>query len=798
LGDQPQTAGLIGARTALSSGTGTVADYVAAAKAAGLQFIVFLEDSLKMDQAKWDKLVAECAAASDKTFAAVPGLTYEDAQGDHLYAFADNVKFPKPSMVLQDGRLATNRSNRTAAYFDYLNEYMEQHALTGFWRHKENWLHHIDYKLYNSFPIYSFDEGKPVDSAFDEYRYFMGVGACQAPLAFEMMTSPDQVAARAKEGWRVVSFRSPEQLRTKWHEGAWSFSGMASQYITNGPKILAWQGPNRLTGTNGLWWRPDLYEFRVAFRVASDEGLKSVELHDGDRSVLRRWLPKGEKTFETEIVFANCQQLGLFLVVEDVKGRKAISDQFWNRNLLMEEFYCSDRCNFLGSCRLRTRQGAQIWTPVGMSGNMGITPSKGLLNLSVQPAVSLTFNSPTLPIDGQPMGFPTVTLDFNLHPPGELKYLAAYPVTYMVGPEIAVGQTNYMFGFDPAEEGAKTTPLGHPYEQPQHGQGNSWGGWHKVIPTKLLSGLSRTGACNWIPGGFRVGLHATKVTMKEAVSVGKDGLHVMHASMPGWVLHRGEKVIATPESPDSQGPFEKGTFATLEEKGGSVLLVAFDDELQYRYRKGGHISLHYVPEAGSLAKDEHVSYAVAFAGAARGTTTAQMLDFARKFGIAQPGTSGYHPKVTRGRQIGNYLLWSLSGAGVGIEAQVPKADLPGFLPAVVNHLNENWSAWLLDRNRKWPNVRALPIREDAAIAQLDLNEGDLDLFIGHPVTCDQKDVKIQVAWMEPGLWFVEAHNPGDQPVKTELRSSPGWTLFDFKEAVELAPGTSRIWKVREK
>ncbi len=79
LQDQLQTAGLIGARTALSSGAGTVADYVQAARAAGLQFLVFLEDSLKMDQARWDQLVEQCKAASDDTFLAVPGLTYEDA-----------------------------------------------------------------------------------------------------------------------------------------------------------------------------------------------------------------------------------------------------------------------------------------------------------------------------------------------------------------------------------------------------------------------------------------------------------------------------------------------------------------------------------------------------------------------------------------------------------------------------------------------------------------------------------------------------------------------------------------------
>ncbi len=798
LTDHPQYAGLIGARTALSSGTGTVADYVAAAKAAGLSFIVFLEDTLKSDQAKWDKLVAECAAASDKAFAAIPGLTYEDAQGDHLYAFADEVKFPKPSMVLKDGRLATNRSNRTAAYFDYVNEYMQQHILSGFWRHKENWLNPADYKLYNSFPIVSFEDGKPVDEAFDTYRYFMGLGGCQAPLAFEIMTSPDQVAKRAKEGWRVVSFRGPERLRTKWHEQAWSFSGNGAQYITNGPRILAWRAPNCLTFTNGLWWRPDLWEFRIGFRVASDDGLKSVILHDGDRGILRRWLPQGAKTFESEITFSNCQQLGLFLEVEDVKGRKAIGDQFWNRNLLCEEFFCSDRCNFLGSCRLRTRKGAQVWTPVGMQGNMGATPSKGLLNLSVQPAVSLTFNSPTLPIDGQPMGFPTVALSFSFQPPGELKHLFAYPHTWLISPEVSIGQTDYLFGYAPPEEKAEKTPLGHPYEQPQHGYGNSWGGWHKLAPTRLLSGRSRTYASNWIPGGFRLGAHITDLWMKRDTTLGKEGVQVMHASMPGWILHRGNEVIATPDSEDARGFFQKGIYATLEEKGGSVIvfgLALFEPHLQYHYRKGGHLSLYYVPNGGSLARGDHVLYGVGFAGAASGTSTGQMLDFVRETGINQPKEGRYAPKVKRGGRISNRVSESAEGS---FEADFPKASLPCFVPTTVTGLNDNWSAFLLDRKRKWPNFRALPMRGGDAYAQLDPSEGDMDIFIGHPITCDKEDVKIQVAWQEPGVWFVEAHNPGDEAVKAELRSSPGWTPFTFRETVELAPGTSRIWLVKEK
>ena len=481
--DIPQHSGLVGARTALSGGTGSVADYVQAAKAAKLDFIVFLEDSLKMDQAAWDKLTQECVAASDDHFVAVPGLTYEDAQGNHLYVCGDKVMFPKPAMLLPDKRLNTAKANRCDMYFQYINELIGQHAMVGFWHHRQNQLPVKDYKLYNSFPIVSFEDGKPVDDALPEYLDWMGMGGCQAVMALEIMTRPAEVAERAQKGWRVVWNRDLKNLRTGsedpqtalWHRGAFSFCGMGAQYISSGPSILVWDSPQNLVGANGLWWRPDQWEYRLRFRVASAAGLKSVTLHDGDRQVLRHWLVNGAKSFEQELVLANCQQRGLTLEVADVNGGRAISTGYWNRNLNQEEFFCSDRCNILGSARLRRKaDGTQYWTPVGFQGNMGCTPSKGRMNSFVQPAVGLTGNSPTIPVDGQPLGLPPVNIDLNITIPGECPNLFTTPATYLASPEMVIGQYGYQLAYDPAEEKAEKSPLGHVYEQPQQGHGNSW------------------------------------------------------------------------------------------------------------------------------------------------------------------------------------------------------------------------------------------------------------------------------------------------------------------------------------
>ena len=791
-----QNAGLVGARTALSSGSGTVADYAKAARGAGLQFIVFLEDSLKMDQGQWDQLVKDCTASSDDAFVAVPGLTYEDAQGNHLYVFGDKVMFPKPAMLLPDKRLNTAKANRCDMYFQYINELIGQKALTGFWRHKQNQIHWKDYKLYNSFPIVSFDEGKPVDDALPEYLDWMGMGGCQAVLAFEIMTKPEQVAERAKKGWRVVWNRNLKDLRTElWHRGAFSFCGMGAQYISSGPSILVWSTPQNLVGANGLWWRPDQWEYRLLFRVASDAGLKSVTLHDGNRQVLRRWLPAGAKSFEQELVLANSQQLGLTLVVEDVNGGKAISTGYWNRNLNEEEFFCSDRCNILGSARLRRKaDGTQYWTPVGFQGNMGCTPSKGRMDLFVQPAVGLTANSPTIPVDGQPLGLPPVSVGLNPNVPDEIANLFTTPATYIASPEIVIGQYGFELAYDPAEVKAQTSPLGQPYEQPQQGFGNSWSSWHKLVPTRKLSGWARVHACTWLTQGFRIGWLEMKSVLKEPVTLGGKGIQIGYTK---GIVYRDGKAISGQGMPPTNGVFGRGTFSCMESGAGAVVMIGMGDGVEYR-ASGQDLQFLYQTGKPELAAGTPVEYTLAFAGADGKTPLADMLAFAEAFGVATPGKTAYKPQVRQGKVLDTYLTLNLEAQDGAADLKLAKAAMPGFLTASVQGLNDNWSVQLLDRAHASPNYRALPIRDGRAFAQLDLNDADLDLFIGHPITADQKDLKIQVSWKQAGQWYVEAHNPTDKPMKVALQSQKGWTPFRFKETVDLPAGTSKVWTVEER
>ncbi len=808
----PQTAGLIGAKTALSGGKGSVADYVRAAKAAGLDFIVFLEDTLQMDQQKWDTLVADCRKASDETFLAVPGITYEDAQGNHLYAFADEAKLPPDEMLLPDRRLATIQQIRSRVYFDYYNEYNRQKCLGGFWNHAHNRLNYADYKLYNSFPIFTFVDGRQVDSALKEYLYLQGIGGCQAVLALEMLTSPDQVAKRARDGWKVIAHRPLEQLDGSWFQRCYSFSGGSAQYISNGPQIILWEGVNRLAEPKGLWFRPDLWQYRLRLRVASNVGLKCVTIHDGDRQVMRRYLLDGEKEFAEEIIMSNSQQFAPLLIVEDVHGKRAISMSFWTRNLLKEEFLCSDRCNPLGNSRLvKKGRTGWAWTPVGFQNNLGVTASKGLLKIDLAPAVSLTPNSPTLPIDGKPAGFPTTTLRFNPRIPGEIEFLFQMPRVRLIGPEVGIGDAVLKYAFDPREKGATHTRLGHEYittdkwgkPAPQLGWGNAWGGWHHLVPTEKIDGFVRVHAWNWLIGGFRSGAVQGELTAKENIQIPAEDPGICIGRCSGdWQYFRGDEAIELAEG--SSLATSRGMFATLEHAGGSLVLAPLDGPLQFVAERSGGWSLWYIPTDGLIEKGQTLQYMVGFAGSAGsmpgqfdGTPISELVKFAEDVGVAHPGRTAYRPAVTRGKQLDNYFYWQLQADDGAVEVTMPKVELNALLSTVIEGLNDHWSVYMLDKNRDRPNFRALPIRDGTSYLDLDTEDDDMDLFLGHPVVADNNQVKITAAWMQQGKWFVEVHNPSDQPIRTHLKTNAGWPLFTLDEQITLPPGSSQSWVVDE-
>lgn len=82
-----------------------------------------------------------------------------------------------------------------------------------------------------------------------------------------------------------------------------------------------------------------------------------------------------------------------------------------------------------------------------------------------------------------------------------------------------------------------------------------------------------------------------------------------------------------------------------------------------------------------------------------------MVEFAQRFGIAYPGKAGYRLRLE------HFAALTLKARKGSVKFKPSRAEMPEFLPVKVEGLNDNRSVQLLDRARKPPDHRALPITD---------------------------------------------------------------------------------------
>jgi hypothetical protein len=265
-----------------------------------------------------------------------------------------------------------------------------------------------------------------------------------------------------------------------------------------------------------------------------------------------------------------------------------------------------------------------------------------------------------------------------------------------------------------------------------------------------------------------------------------------------WDIFVNGQPVAVPANGEITGTFGKGTVAVVMSPGGSVAVAGTDGRLRFR-RTQRALFISYPPEDGTLKKGEAVDITLLWMGLSGSLTRERVMETVKDFGLLVPGTVGYTAKVKRGQTTDSYLFWRANAKDGAFEATVRQAKLENFVPLALDGLNDNWSVFLVDRKRPaGKNFRAIPVRDGRAYANLDVIEGDADFFVGHPVVASDPNVTVLVAWKSSGKWFVEAHNPGDKPVKVSLTANKGWTHFRFKESLTLAPGSSQVWEVKGK
>ncbi len=356
---QPEVYGTVGAHSSYTDGKGTVAQYAQAAKAAGLSYIVFTDPLEQLTEEEFEKLKADCEAASHDGFYASPGMEFTDSTGIRWAMWGNTVVWPKATIenlgktyVQWDGKIIHNFgifAERCGYAQNAIVDYKPLHEAN---IHPSNMWWYFDV-----FPFsYDLTDGtaREIADNVQEYLYALRDIRWISTQAFTRMTSPQQVALAAKTC--VTSVRNimfvPNVLNAT--TGATDLSTGVTQYVTQGPRILQWGAENVQMDHPAQGFGSERVPSR--FAVSSDVGIKEVIVHDANYGVVRRYAGHGAKELARQFEMKHDKQHYLLLEVVDTNGKRAISNFLFLKSYKYGLYRCGDNLNFLCGAML-------LWHP---------------------------------------------------------------------------------------------------------------------------------------------------------------------------------------------------------------------------------------------------------------------------------------------------------------------------------------------------------------------------------------------------------------------------------------------------
>jgi hypothetical protein len=803
----PGIRGIVGLHSAYTDGSGSVAEYAAAARAAGLAVIVFTDPLEKLTADTLAKLKADCAKASETDgFYACPGVEFTDVLGNRWAFWGEKVVYPDPSLTTNKRTYTMWDGQRILTYGGYaflcsfppsaLLDYKQLRAAGG---HPENMWWFYDYT-----PLV-FDRDQLVADNYADYLAGLRDLRWSALASFTRIKTPADVGLAAKT--MFTGFRDLATAKTALNTrcGAYGQATAAQQYASQGPVIADWRAINPQMETN---WRQTrgAHRIRCRFTVQSDAGIRDVKVQDADRGALRRFLGNGEKTLTREFELVQDRQHYLTLEVTDVSGRRAFSHYILVFCYKQGLYRCGDNLNILGPTSM-------LWHP---DRNEMFPMAKQFHNGEDYTLEGWDRSDALCPM-------PRVFCEDFVH----IKGVGPYPHTYTLnarpGRILDMNLASYNVQIATMRMGKLSQCFDTP-ERPAPAMGSIprdlgdneyFERVHTIYaPEDREDYYTIWNACRRREGmqGYRGGfiwhegeIHFRKdVTLTGAVPISLVSFEVPTDLQQSW----GHSVITT----DADGVTRVGTLRLGDKKiaGRGVLrpggyaamtpsLVGYlgfltppGSAFRYSYNLPGRLSIGLGDEGQEIKAGTVIPYrfaigtfAVPEAGNAELEKTLQVLNF--------NGTNqGWPAKIEVG-QVENVPFFYTVQAKAGEAAfTLGPEKLIVDLPIRVKGITDNGCAAVYSQARPW--FRFVSVYQDAAWFQ-EPTEPANRVWAGNIFVCSNPEIKLTVivdgqAADKPPL--VEVHNPTDAPVTASLRSPAGTPLFGGLTASVTVPAGNSL------
>ena len=332
---------LIGPRSAISSGKGTVKEYRDEAIKAGYSAIAFCETFEDIDPAKWNGYVAECEAQSDKQFVCLPGFDIKDFQGGRYLVIAAP-RFPDEDWLTKDRKKLVATRMLSLGWYGHI---ASVHRCT-----TDNALNYKMYKQYQGITVYTYDgQGKLVDDSLKPYQWALQSDSNPTPITAHELDNPAQVAAAASAGFQQImpGWALPQAIDYFRFAFPHYFEAPFRYYISEGPVLEGWSLLNKDLGPAEL----GRDHFRLGIGLKSAQPIAEVKLYNGF-DLVGRWTPKTPE-FRTEVDGFHDSQRDFLLMAQDAAGKRVLSPgiKTTTRNRRQR---CSDRQNWLGGVWIYT------------------------------------------------------------------------------------------------------------------------------------------------------------------------------------------------------------------------------------------------------------------------------------------------------------------------------------------------------------------------------------------------------------------------------------------------------------
>lgn len=800
--------GLVGAHTTYSTGKGTVADWAAAAQAAGLDFIVILDDMAYLNAAKWERLKADCAAASYDNFLAYPGFEYKHETGNRGYFISRIWDWPSDTKIFtKDGKkIATTRANGddTGPLLLWLGYdqkiYNSTQYTAGFFSHRTNptppWAH----RGFGSFAVSTRDRDKPVDSFDQTLPSFLTLQSEKlhiSPMGLSLMYAPGEIAGAVKRGGPFVTLlgQKKDMAALLDHGGTYCYAGRASGLCaTTGPSILTWNGSYTTPYVVQRWnvnkreddyFVLDNYRYRVRIAAASPLGLAEIVIYDGNKGVYRRLLPGGKKQFEATLDLENDQHRHLVAVVKDTAGGIAVSPEIQTETWLNRHYLCADRCNFgVGNAG----QGAWYAHPGPYTTQQG--PETMCVGRWARPVIS----DDVLALRAD--------LDTRFETGGAYQYMYGNPwhAYFQTWPmeEMNLQRTTFywkgqyggdIFFIEEYFPAAIDTIWDFPMPaQPFYPEAR----WPKNPQEANL--------LHWKPTAHTLNLArlTSEVTFQEpwveALKVTKDytpGQGSYDFRIGGQRVNGPLPAAGAPALVQEGAAASGGVFCLTGEAGktGWSWLVT-GEKLTWRLRaEAGKATLLIGWPAPDRKGKKGTEYAAEVYGLEGEPTEAGLTGM-----LSPPGL-----QATTGTLLPARVPYTFQAQQGAISIKVGDLSTVPFewLPLEIRGLRPNATAYYLEQG----TAKMRPVGIDPqGVGRIVLWRGkqNTEIFIGHPVLCSDPEVRYDAVRMADGTWILDVNNPTDQPRNVTFTWHPAWPLWaPLPGKVALPPGGRASYTLKE-